>query len=306
MESHIITSLAPETKQMILIGDHQQLRPKVSNYDLSVEKGDGYDLNMSTFERLVKKGYPHCTLIQQHRMRPEISTLVRHLTYPDLVDAGSTKTRPDLRGFSDNVIFVNHDHPEEEDNRIKDRRELTSSSKRNLYEAEMVLKTVRYLAQQGYGSDEIVVLTPYLGQLRLLQEILAQENDPILNDLDASDLSHAGLLGTVAVASSKKRSVHISTIGRLIIPYKSFLFLSNFLQDNYQGEEKDIVVVSMTRCNQSKDIGFMSAPQRLNVLLSRARNAMILFGSVDTFKNARKGKDTYTKLFEHLNGAGHL
>lgn len=62
----------------------------------------------------------------------------------------------------------------------------------------------------------------------------------------------------------------------------------------------------MTRCNKSNDIGFMSAPQRLNVLLSRARNAMIMFGSARTFKKARKGNDTYGKFFELMNGAGHM
>jgi hypothetical protein len=50
----------------------------------------------------------------------------------------------------------------------------------------------------------------------------------------------------------------------------------------------------------------MSAPQRLNVLLSRARDAMIMFGSVETFKNARKGRETYGKFFEIMNGAGHM
>lgn len=50
----------------------------------------------------------------------------------------------------------------------------------------------------------------------------------------------------------------------------------------------------------------MAAPQRLNVLLSRARNAMIVFGSAETFKNSRKGKETYTKFFEHMTGAGHV
>ncbi len=44
LESHVITALGPETKQLILIGDHKQLRPKV-HYDLSVEKGNGYNLN---------------------------------------------------------------------------------------------------------------------------------------------------------------------------------------------------------------------------------------------------------------------
>ena len=40
--------------------------------------------------------------------------------------------------------------------------------------------------------------------------------------------------------------------------------------DNYQGEESDIVIACLTRSNDKGDIGFMFAPQRVNVLLSRA------------------------------------
>ena len=42
LESHILTALSSRTKQLVLVGDHQQLRPKVNNYGLTVEKGDGY------------------------------------------------------------------------------------------------------------------------------------------------------------------------------------------------------------------------------------------------------------------------
>lgn len=43
------------------------------------------------------------------------------------------------------------------------------TSKQNLYEVEMVLKVAKYLGQQGYGTDDMVILTPYLGQLSLLR-----------------------------------------------------------------------------------------------------------------------------------------
>ena len=112
LESHTLTSLNTNTKQLILIGDHLQLRPKVNNYALTVEKGNGYNLNQSLFERLVRAGVPHSTLQKQHRMCPEISSLVRHLTYPDLLDAPSTLNRPGLKGFQDKLIFLHHDHPE--------------------------------------------------------------------------------------------------------------------------------------------------------------------------------------------------
>jgi AAA domain len=213
LESHILTALGPETKQLILIGDHKQLRPKV-HHDLSVEKGDGYDLNRSLFERLVLRGYPHQTLCQQHRMRPELSALVRQLTYPDLIDAPSTQGRPNLRGFRDNLVFMNHKEPEVEMPDFPDWKDTTStSSKKNMFEAKMTLKCVRYLGQQGYRTDNIVVLTPYLGQLRLLLDELGKDNDPVLNDLDSYDLVRAGLM-PAASADLKKPRIKISTIGK--------------------------------------------------------------------------------------------
>ncbi|KAJ7650277.1 P-loop containing nucleoside triphosphate hydrolase protein [Roridomyces roridus] len=288
LESHVITALGRDTQQMILIGDHKQLRPKVNNYLLTVEKGEGFDLNRSLFERLVLEGYPHEVLSQQHRMRPEISALVRALTYPDLVDAPSTLNRPNLRGVRDNLIFIDHDKPEDEHSSIKNQVEGGSkSSKRNRHEAQMVLKIVKYLAQQGYGADKLVVLTPYLGQLQELRSVLAAENDPVLNDLDSHDLVSAGLL-PAASAKISKPQLRLATI------------------DNYQGEESDIVISCLTRSNSSHDIGFMHSPERLNVLLSRPRNAFIMIGNSDTFLNSRKGKELWTKFFGLLSGGGRI
>ena len=230
LESHVLTSMTPSTKQLILIGDHQQLRPKVNNYALTVEKGEGYDLNRSLFERLIRAGFPHVTLCQQHRMCPEISSLVRQLTYPDLVDARSTLSRDPIKGIRDRVVFIDHREPELAASQVADRNDQgTTVSRQNLWEASMILKVVRYMAQQGYGTAQQVVLTPYLGQLSLLRQQLAKENDPVLNDLDSSELVKAGLM-TQASASSSKGSIRLSTIGmsRLNRP-ASLRFLANSL-----------------------------------------------------------------------------
>jgi len=183
----------------------------VNNYKLTVEKGDGFELNRSLFERLILKGFPHETLMAQHRMRPEISAFIRKLTYPDLTDAPKTKGRDDIRGVQNNIIFIDHTHPEDNDARISNRGDGGSSSKQNTYEVQMVWKIVRYLAQQGYGTDKLVVLTPYLGQLSKLRDILKTDNDPVLNDLDSHDLIRAGLLSP-ADNKSKKR-IRLATIG---------------------------------------------------------------------------------------------
>lgn len=62
----------------------------------------------------------------------------------------------------------------------------------------------------------------------------------------------------------------------------------------------------MTRSNPNGDIGFMSSPQRVNVLLSRARNALIMIGNADTFMSSRKGKEVWIPLIEHLKDRKHI
>ena len=215
LEAHVISALSPSTKGLILIGDHKQLRPKCKNYSLSVEKGAGYDLNRSLFERLVLQGVRHTTLRKQHRMVPEISQLIRSMTYPELIDELKTLNRPAIRGLRDRVVFVNHSHPEGAVNEIRDGQDGgQKTSKENKFEAEMILKTVRYLGQQGYKTDNIVVLTPYLGQLRLLRDMLSKDNDPLLSDLDSYELIRAGLL-TAAAGKASNGRIRLSTIGKL-------------------------------------------------------------------------------------------
>jgi superfamily I DNA and/or RNA helicase len=75
--------------------------------------------------------------------------------------------------------------------------------------------------------------------------------------------------------------------------------------DNYQGEESDIVIASLTRSNRERKIGFMSSPERVNVLLSRARDGLIMIGDANTFLEA-KGSKVWPQLFEFLKISGNI
>jgi hypothetical protein len=215
LEAHIVTALSPSVKQLILIGDHKQLRPKVNNYSLTVEKGDGYNLNVSMFERLILQDHHYTVLQEQHRSHPDISHYARLLAYPHLLDAPTTLSRERLRGLNNRVMFINHEHPEEEMEGLAERRDPSMArSKKNKHEAKMVLKTVKYLGQQGYNTENMVVLTPYLGQLSLLRDELSEQNDPVLNDLDSHELLRAGLVSNASTQTRKGR-LRLSTIGML-------------------------------------------------------------------------------------------
>ena len=60
------------------------------------------------------------------------------------------------------------------------------------------------------------------------------------------------------------------------------------------------MVASLTRSNKSNAIGFMDSPERLNVLLSRARDGLILIGNSQTFLRSRKGGALWRRFFTLL------
>lgn len=66
------------------------------------------------------------------------------------------------------------------------------------------------------------------------------------------------------------------------------------------------MVASLTRSNETGDIGFMSAPERLNVLITRARNGIVLIGNMETFMRSKKGRPTWHPFFDLLKAKGHL
>ncbi len=111
---------------------------------------------------------------------------------------------------------------------------------------------------------------------------------------------------TSSAAKIGKRPIKIATIG-MICNLTACLEIQVYrITDNYQGEESDIVIISLTRSNTSHDIGFMNSQERLTVLLSRARDALIMIGNSHTFKNARKGGEVWTSLFDLLRRGGHI
>lgn len=83
----------------------------------------------------------------QHRMRPEISLIVRNQTYPTLKDHSSVLNYPSVRAVTKNIVFL--DHSEEEDKNKATSPSDNHKTKRNQYESLMVVEIARYLLFQG-------------------------------------------------------------------------------------------------------------------------------------------------------------
>ncbi|ORC90280.1 putative NFX1-type zinc finger-containing protein 1-like [Trypanosoma theileri] len=171
LESQLLACMTDSLQQVVLIGDHYQLQPKVETF--LYEKVN--KLNMSLFERLASRIKP-IGLTEQRRMHPTISRMVRpfyesqvlldneHLPTRPFVSAMGEKYTDGVPGLAKRVFFWRHNRPEEE--------APGSRSKVNLKEVDMVVNMITHLTSEGVHQKSITVITPYLGQCRMLRTTL--------------------------------------------------------------------------------------------------------------------------------------
>lgn len=204
LEGHLLTALLPSVEHAILLGDHEQLKPQIANYELSSEnpRGIQYSLDTSLFERLLHPSIsganpiPFTSLKTQRRMHPSIAALVRRTLYPALIDHPSVKDYPEVEGMRNRLFWLEHDHPES----ATEAQESTSHT--NDFEVQLVAALVHHLVRQSrYRSEDIAVLTPYLGQLHKLRNRLASSFEIVVGDRDQVDLDKEGLKSTIEATS---------------------------------------------------------------------------------------------------------
>ena len=222
MEAHIITSLSRDTEHTILIGDHKQLRPKATVYELAQK----YNLEISLFERMVVNKMDCKRLSIQHRMRPEIAELTKRIYDHEILDHESVCHFDDIMGVGHNLFFIHHCQPEKLMGGLQ--------SYCNTHEADFLVALCEYLLLQGYKQEQITILTMYAGQLLELQ-------------------------------------------GKM--PRERFEGVKVCVVDNFQGEENDIILLSLVRSNGEGRIGFLRDSNRICVALSRARRGFYCIGN---------------------------
>ncbi|KAK8163164.1 hypothetical protein BKA80DRAFT_295759 [Phyllosticta citrichinensis] len=291
LESHLLTALLPSVEHAILIGDHLQLRPQINRYELEQQsrQGEQYSLDVSLLERLVKPDLesairlPLVTLETQRRMHPSISQLVRETLYPNLQDEPKTATHPPVPGLRRRLFWLDHEMPEAGE---MDSEPANSTSKSNDFEVDMVSALVSHLIRQGvYGPQDIAVITPYLGQLSKLRKRLGETFELVVNDRDQANLEDEGL------ATEEQQVAKASALSALKIA----------TIDNFQGEEAKVVVISLVRCNKQNKCGFLRTPNRINVLLSRAKHGMYIIGNSDAARSVKMWEQVLEIMEDNSN-----
>lgn len=290
MEPHMLSALLPTVEHIIQIGDHEQLRPQINNFGLSLESKQGklYQLDRSQFERLSvgipgRPKIPVAQLDVQRRMRPPISMLIRETLYPGIQDHASTRDLPDVVGMRRNLFWLDHDHLE--DGAVSETHHKSHS---NAWEANMVHGLVRHIVRQGvYSSTDIAVLTPYTGQLQKLRAAMRGDFEIVLSDRDQDALDKDGF-DSAALGPDEEPSE--SPLGKrkgALAKKKLSELLRVATVDNFQGEEAKVVIISLVRSNAARNVGFLKTTNRINVLLSRAQHGMYLIGNSETYSKVQ-------------------
>ncbi|QGI59613.1 hypothetical protein CEK27_001738 [Fusarium fujikuroi] len=291
-EADIISALMPGVEHLIQIGDHKQLRPQINNFDLSLESTSGqkWQLDRSQFERRAEgepglSPTPFAQLDVQRRMRPEVSRLIRGV-YPDLKDHQNVQNLPDVVGMLDNVFWLDHSH--EEDNGGDGTRVRSHSNK---WETDMATALIRHLVRQGkYRAEDIALLTPYMGQLQQLKAALSSDFEICLGDRDRDQLAQEDFTDDLTSNNTVEKKKLLQTIRLATV-------------DNFQGEEAEVIVVSLVRSNPERKVGFLRTENRINVLLSRAKHGMYLIGNTETYLNVPMWADVH-EILTDANAVG--
>ncbi|MFM2386440.1 MAG: hypothetical protein RL660_1197 [Bacteroidota bacterium] len=133
----------------------------------------------------------------------------------------------------------------------------------NEEEAALLLKHLcQYLSQLPPQTElpSMAIVSPYKRQVLYLQELLAQHSE----------------------LAAFTKAISINTI------------------DSYQGQEKDVVYISLVRNNDSGTIGFLADTRRMNVAMTRARKKLVMIGDSATLGNDK----FYGKVIEYCQGIG--
>ena len=69
--------------------------------------------------------------------------------------------------------------------------------------------------------------------------------------------------------------------------------------DSFQGQERDLIVYSVVRSNAEGNLGFLRSDKRLNVALSRGREALVIVGDAG-FCDKISGRNPLRRVLEHI------
>ena len=261
--------------RVILAGDHCQLPPTVKSI-AALRAGLGKTL----MERIAENKPEVVTLLKiQYRMNEEIMRFssdwfyhgevesAPQIKYRSILEDDSPITWIDTSNEENQVTIEGDDvvsGEKRDDMNFHEQFVGESFGRINKAEADLTLLTLaEYLTQVGKRrvleeSIDVGIISPYRAQVQYLKRLLKKYE--------------------------------------FFKPYRRLISVNTV--DAFQGQERDVILISLVRSNDEGQIGFLKDLRRMNVAMTRARMKLIILGDKSTMTK----HPFYQKLWEYVEG----
>ena len=271
--------------RVILAGDHCQLPPTVKSI-AALRAGLGKTL----MERIAENKPEVVTLLKiQYRMNEDIMRFssdwfyggqvesAPQIKYRSILDYDHPITWIDTSNEENQITIEGEDAPEDSastssssaanqnsDLNFKEQFVGESYGRINKAEAELTLLTLaEYFTKIGKqrvlgDSIDVGIISPYRAQAQYLKKLIKKYE--------------------------------------FFKPYRRLISVNTV--DGFQGQERDVILISLVRSNDEGQIGFLKDLRRMNVAMTRARMKLIILGNKDTMTQ----HPFYKKLWEYVEG----
>ena len=275
--------------RVILAGDHCQLPPTVKSI-AALRAGLGKTL----MERIAENKPEVVTLLKiQYRMNDEIMRFssdwfyggkvesAPQIKYRSVLDYDHPITWIDTSNEENQITIEGEDAPEDSastsspasaanqnsDLNFKEQFVGESFGRINKAEAELTLLTLaEYFTKIGKQrvlseSIDVGIISPYRAQVQYLKKLIKKYE--------------------------------------FFKPYRRLISVNTV--DGFQGQERDVILISLVRSNDEGQIGFLKDLRRMNVAMTRVRMKLIILGNKDTMTK----HPFYKKLWEYVEAINH-
>ena len=287
-EAECLLPIVHGSHHVVLIGDQKQLGP-TSLYPKAKMLG----MKVSLFERMIKIHPENFHILRkQYRMNPELSKFPSIFFYDGKIKNSSKHKESESKYIKRifrkfcwpkkdiPIMFININNKttlkynlnksykknEEKKNYFTFERDIGKSYENEL-EANITVKVINMINDiKSYkkGKYDIGIITPYIGQKKLILEKL----------------------------SLKDKEQDFDYYNNNIITVASV--------DSFQGKEKDFIIINTVRSNYKNFIGFLKEPRRLNVSLTRAKHGLIIIGDAHCLSNSIGENGNKYSVWRHL------
>ena len=255
--------------RVILAGDHCQLPPTIKS--LAAMHGG---LDKTLMQRIAENHPEVVTLLRvQYRMNEQIMRFSSDWFYGGKVESAPSVRHRGILDYDNPIVWIDskdtlpsptdeNTEPETVSNRYHEEFIGESFGRINKPEAELTLATLQELFDK-IGRARILeeridvgIISPYRAQVQYLRQLI------------------------------RRREYYK--------PYRSLISVNTV--DGFQGQERDIIIISLVRSNEQGQIGFLRDLRRMNVAITRARMKLIIIGDVETLTKHK----FYKRLHEYI------